>query len=290
MVQAATIIHTRTRSCDFPSTLAVCPSVLSSSEVAQVHKQILAATRSIDTMRQDEVRYMVYTCGNHIVAGMVSFLKNLAENSAADEKFFADEKGRSIYAFVGFAFRKGHSITPRIDKKVLWDKFKSYMEPIWERTVLETQTSNLTEMGFPEADIREPAGAETVAEQTLYIMGANDTHLFSYWLGQALQGKAVSFCSNLTDARVVKEKAFRILTTKANTIERIKKEAAAPPQTRSMPADVSSRSSAGSYQKKNADRKGGGSHGQTFIGTSKNLWILIAGLIFILILLIVLLR
>lgn len=272
MIQAAMIIHTRTRSCDFPSPLAVYPSALSSGEAEQVRKQILAATRSIDTMRQDDVRYMVYTCGNYVVAGMVSFLKNLAENSADDEKFFADDKGRSIYAFVGFTFRKGHSITPRIDKKVLWDNFKSYMEPVWDRTVLETRTSSLVAMDFPEAGMKEPVGAESVAGQTLSIMSADDADVFSHWLGQALRGKMVSFCSNIADVRVAKEKAFRIITTTTNIITRMKEEAVAPTRhtTGAAHSNVAGSASAGVQQKKNVVRNRNGSDGKTFRGNSNN--------------------
>ena len=293
MTQAAMIIHTRTRSCDFPSMLAVCPSVLSSSEIEQVRRQILAATRSIDSMRQDEVRYMVYSCGSYIVSGMVSFLKNLADHPDDDEKFFADEKGRSIYAFAGFVFRKGSPRTPRIDKKVLWDNFKLYMEPVWERTVLETQTSNFVEMDFPEADVRESAGAESVADQTLYIVGVDDAAIASYWLGQALQGKAVSFCSNVTDVRVVKEKTFHVLTTTANIIERMKREAIVappPPQPRVASLDAATRSSTDSYAKKNSVRNETSVHGRKFGKKFPSVCMVLLGVIFVLIALFLLLR
>lgn len=296
MAQAAMIIHTRTRSCDFPSTLAVCPAALSHSEVEQVRKKILAATRFIDGMRLNEVRQMVYTCGNYVVAGMVSFLKNLANENAGEEKFFTDEKGRNIYAFVGIVFQRGNQVTPFIDRRVLWENFKLYMEPVWGHTVLETQISRFVEVDFADAGSVEPVGGETVDGQTLYVMGVDDTSIFSYWLGQALKGKtAVSFCSNITDFRVAKEKNFRMLTTTANIVERIKKKTAVSPpplphQTRSMSVNPSVSSFSGSCQKKNVVRNGNGSHGKKFGGKSNNIWIPIVSAIFVLILLLLLLR
>lgn len=284
MVRAAMIVHTRTRLCDFPSTLAVCPSVLGSSELEQMRRQILTATRSIDSMRQNDVRYMVYTCGSYIVSGMVSFLKNLTDDPAADEKFFKDEKGRSIYAFVGFLFPKGTSVTPRLDKKVLWDHFKSYMEPVWERTVLDTQASNFVEMDFSPAGEMAPPKTESVAGLTLSIMGADDASIFSYWLGQALRGKDVSFCSNITDFRVVKEKSFHIMTTTANIVERMKREATSVPPPRPVRSDVIGSTAFDDGKKKTSFRSSSASIGKTSsMGKSRSIWILILGVLFVVI-------
>ena len=231
MVKAAVIIHTGTYFCDFPSTFAVCPSMLSSDDINKIRKQVLAATRSIDDLNKDEIRYMVYSSNNHVVAGMVSFLKNLANNNDDEKKFFSDAKGRSMYAFVGFVFQIPTTNIPLINKNVLWDNFKNYMEPIWERTILDTQMSNFTDINFQENNIPlEPVGAEDIDGITLYVRDVNSTTIFSYWLGQALMGKNVSFCSNIIDFRVVKERPFDIITTTTNIVERMKQDITSPTQ------------------------------------------------------------
>ena len=291
MVQAAMIIHTRTRLCDFPSTLAVCPSMLNGREVEQIRKQILAATRSIDSMGQNEVRQMVYTCGSYVIAGMVSFLRNLADGISADEKFYTDEKGRSIYAFVGFVFQAGNQSIPVIDKKVLWGSFKNYMEPVWECTVLETVASNFADISFQETMPTEPTGAEFVSGMTLYATGPDSKPIYLYWLGQALKGKAVSFCSNITDFRVLKDKPFRIIATTANIIERIKRETASTRSTNPIDTTNCSVSNSGAYTlSADAEKKTLHHAKKPLIGLISNeksnkIWIIILVVLFVVIVL-----
>ena len=57
---------------------------------------------------------------------------------------------------------------------------------------------------------------------TLYPVSAGDDTFFSYYLDRALSGHTVSFCSNVTDFRVVKERGFDAVTTNHNVIERMK--------------------------------------------------------------------
>lgn len=282
MARASVIIHTRTRLCDFPSTLAVCPSVIGSSDADKIRKQILSATRSIDSLGQSETRQMIYTCGSYVVAGMVSFLKNLANNSVDDEKFFYDEKGRNIYAFVGFVFEGKNQSTPVIDKKILWDNFKTYMEPVWDRNVLDIQSSNFISINFESTSPIEPTGKESASGITLYTIGLDDSSTFSYWLGQALKGTSVSFCSNITDFRVVKDKPFNIITTTTNNIERIKRDAVSktiPVQTNSPSVpSTTNRNTLNEHQKKNPAQSESSTVGQN----SKNMWLIVGAVLIIL--------
>ncbi len=224
MTQAAVIIHTKTRFCDYPSVPAVCPSFFKDDEIRIVHKKILAATRSIDLMNKNEERQMVYSSGKYVIAGMVSFLKNLANDNNEDEMYFRDEGDRSIFAFVGFVFPVGVINTPLITKKILWDNFKIYMEPVWQRRILDTQFSNYNEVEFNDVITSETTEEISIDDMTLYHMSFDDANVFSYWLGQALMGKTVSFCSNVTDYEVVKERIFTVITTTNNIIERVKND------------------------------------------------------------------
>lgn len=286
MTQAAMIIHTRTRLCDFPSALAVCPSSLSSGDAQKVRKRILAATRSIDIMGQNEVRRMIYTCGDLVVAGMVSFLKNFSDNNVDDEKFFYDEVGRGIYAFVGFVFQAKNQNTPLIDKKILWDNFKNYMEPVWEWKVLDTQSSNFAEIDFSSANAKESISSEVVSDMTLYTTGATDAAIFSYWLGQALKGNSVSFCSNITDFKVVKDRTFNIITTTTNIIERIKREVPSQHKDQSPPIHSTTENTHYNKQKKNLIPNETSIAGKSF----KNMWLIVGVVLIILVFMVLLLK
>lgn len=287
------IIHTRTRLCDFPSTFAVCPSMLEHGEVDQIRKKVLLATRSIDSLRQDEVRHMVYTCGKYVVAGMVSFLKNLADDKIEDEKFYTDEKGRGIYAFVGFVFQSRNQGTPLINKKVLWDNFKTYMGSIWERNVLETQVSNYVNIALQDIIETEPAGAESASDMTMYAMKSDSTPAFLYWLEQASKGTNVSFCSNITDFRVVKDKPFSIITTTANIVDRMKRGGESSTPTHSsnhMLSNVGDYPSFSSPEKKNQSHKAHSSNGKRLGGRLSGIWVIMLGILFISIIFLILLK
>lgn len=242
MTEAAIIIHTRTKFCDFPSALAVSPSVLNREELTQVRKKILETTRAIDNLHRNEVRMMIYSFGDYVVAGMTSFLNCFADYNTDSSRYFVDEKGRNIYAFIGFVFKKNMLSTPSVDKNTLWNCFIKYMAPIWEDSLLETQYSSFEEMSFCPKLLGEHIDGEMVSDLRMYHLGNDDVDVFSYWLEKAIKGEDISFCSNITDFRVVKEKSFHIITTTNNIIERARIELAYNASDKiHMPSDVDSR-------------------------------------------------
>ena len=222
MQKGAFLIHSRNIHCDFPSTFAVCPPGLSSVEMEQMRNKILSATRFIDSLPPHEVRRLVVSCGDKVLAGVVSFLENMASGDRGDARFFRDKEGRPLYAFIGVVFHTGGQGVPILTPSVLWDKFKQYMEPVWERTLLSTQTSAYEEIDVSTEPFNLPMQGVSVDALTLYPVSAGDDTFFSYYLDRALSGHTVSFCSNVTDFRVVKERGFDAVTTNHNVIERMK--------------------------------------------------------------------
>ena len=115
MQKGAFLIHSRNIHCDFPSTFAVCPSDLSSEEMEQMRNKILSATRFIDSLPPHEVRRLVVSCGDKVLAGVVSFLENMASGDRGDARFFRDKEGRPLYAFIGVVFHTLYHIVVRRD-------------------------------------------------------------------------------------------------------------------------------------------------------------------------------
>lgn len=238
MPKAAIIIHTRTKHCDYPSALSAAPEGLASKTASSMRNAILAATRSIDTLDKNAVRRVVFSADGWVMAGMVAFLSHLADGSSADDNLFTDEKGRSIYAFVGLVFQAGQE-APQIEKAALWEGFKKYMSPVWERTVLDLQISSFEEAEALSA-AGEPQSGQTAGGLTFYTVNGDDSEVFAYYLTQAAQGKEISFCSNIVDFRVIKDRAFDIITTAPNLIERAERELTAPQpaEQETAPADT----------------------------------------------------
>ncbi len=197
--------------------------------IDKIRKQILLSTSSIDSLQENEVRQLIYSCDNYVIAGMVSFLKNFADSNKDDKRFFYDIKGRVIFAFVGLVFEKDETNQkiPTINKKVLWDIFKDNISDIWERTVIEFKRGVTAKLDFEnETPFKPSAKAENVPGVTMYLSGSDDSSIFSYWLSRAMNKEEnVSFCSNITDFRLVKDKQFNVITTTPNIIQRMKMEA-----------------------------------------------------------------
>lgn len=287
MAQVAIIIHTKTKNSDYPPSLSVYPSVLEAKEINQIYKMILAATRSIDNLKQNEVRKIVYTCGDFIIVGMVSFLRNMADDNIDDEIYFLDNKERNIYAFIGLVFPKDSQLkdVPIIEKQILWKKFKDYMGPIWERKVFETQNSLFEEIDFEYIKHYDYVPATSVNGIDFYTMNYDDTAVFLYWIAQALNGKSVSFCSNITDFRVIKDKPFTAITTTTNLIERMKVECAnnCTPQQHTSPKQIPN-NNYNTQEKKNTSK----GEPSSIVKNSKKNWINIAGILFVILVLIML--
>ena len=234
MSRIEVLIHTRTNECDFPSSqFAISPSVIDSSSMEKIRTQIKASTFSIDSLNENEVRHLIYSCGNYIIAGMVSFLKNFADSNTDDERFFYDIKGRKTFAFVGLVIEidKSNQQIPIINKNILWKIFKTNISDIWERKVIEFRRGITAELDFEKEEPLKPsAKAEKISGVTMYVSGADDSPIFSYWLSRALKGDTVSFCSNITDSDLVKNKQFSVITTTTNIIQRMRMEEASSAQ------------------------------------------------------------
>ena len=226
MSKAAFIIYTRTKCCDYPSRLNVYPNGIPQPVYASMREVIVSAAQSIDTLDQDKARLVIYSAENCVIAGMVAFLKYLADGSSADVNMYTDAKGRSIYAFVGLVFKKGQK-APLITKASLWEGFKKYMSPVWERSSYEEAINaafeDFAEAGSPD----KPQGKQTAGGINFYTINGDDSAVFEYYLEQAARGEKVSFCSNIVDFRVINQRPFKVITTTPNIIARAKKELSA---------------------------------------------------------------
>ncbi len=222
MPKAAVIIHTCTKYCDYPSLLTVVPEGIPDDAERSMRKKIFEATRTIDTLEKDAVRAVIFTVDSYVMAGLVAFLRHLSGSSPEDERFYTDERGRSIYAFTGAVFRQRQQV-PRLDKKVLWKCFRKYMDPVWEAASLAVQTSSFEE--FPVLhDTGKSDRMQTFDGSNFYEISGDDTRLFHYWLRKASKGQQVSFCSNIIDYRIIKERIFTTVTTTANNLKRAEQE------------------------------------------------------------------
>ena len=226
-VRIAPIIHTRTYSCDFNSEFMVRPDTFMDSDIKWARKNVLNATGAIDGMHGE--RWLVIDNGKYRIAGLVGFLKNICEkcNLSNEEleksqTLFCDDKGRLVYAFIGVVIDKANSFEiGEITYEYLWRKFLELIFPIWKRTYQEVILKSFEEERFEKCNSSSIDVAENFGTQKLYEVNATlDMKRFQYYLGNVAMSN-FSFCSNLTEYKLVEKCDFTAISTSRNIIVRM---------------------------------------------------------------------
>lgn len=230
MTKAAPLIHARTLHCDFNPHLLARPDDFTDSQTLTVAKKIREATTAIDSLTG--FRWIVFHAGTHCIAGVVGYIDKLAKKAGAEPAFSQDEKGRRTYAFIGVAIPAGAGqMVPELTYNQLWQWYETYAGKVWEQAVVNTQATAYEDLDT-YAEISTPDSGEEICGQTFYETSpAGDEKLFYYYLQQALNGKDVSYCSNLTNLRDVENSSYQAITTTANTKKRFKEGGAKKKQT-----------------------------------------------------------
>lgn len=220
-MKVANIIHTRTFRCDFNPHFMVRPKDFTDSDIKWARKIVLSATSSIDSLQGE--RWIVADDGKHRIAGIVCFVSRLAELAEVENEttYFVDERGRNIYAFVGIVVKSDETVESLPTYKDFWNAYKSYVAEKWERTVVETTSSEYEEKSFSENSPSQkiPTGKKVHNKEFFESSSSEDKELFSYYFCNITKDK--SFCSNLIDFSAVKSSPFSIVTTSQNIIHRL---------------------------------------------------------------------
>lgn len=220
-MNVSNIVHTRTFHCDFNPKFLLRPDDFDESEIKWARQFVLAATASIDNLHG--VRWLVADNGKHRMVGIVCFVHELAKQArqSNQDAFFVDERGRSVYAFVGFVWKSGECAESLPTYTDFWDVYRSCVAEKWERTVAESTLSPYSDRNFSGQFSTEqiPSENKSIGEKTFFeSVSRYDEILFSYYV-QNISQKS-SFCSNLTDFSAVKTTPFSIVSTSQNVISR----------------------------------------------------------------------
>ena len=224
-MKAKTLIYSLTLRSDF--NFLVFPSGLSAKSTGQIHK-IIMGTTSWFGIKDDELRYLVFSCENKVLFGLVSYLRYLSDNNPNDEKFFEDRFRRRTYAFIGFLLDQDTPYIPQIDKKIVWNIFKKYMDKLWELDPLEIQYTQYEEIDFSAVKTNvkyEPYFS--IGDTNYYIADEKtDLDLLYFYLDKALHGENVLFMANITNGNLIDKPEFRSasITTSLDNIEYMKEK------------------------------------------------------------------
>lgn len=234
MIKIAPLIHSRTYCCDFNTDFLVRPDTFMSSDIEWARDNILSATNNIDLL--DGVRWLIIKKENIIVAGIVCFIKDLINLiSLSDEQqkeanlYIKDDKGRRIYAFIGFAINNKDKDEVNIDfsHEYLLNTFIKYIQPVWNHKVVDTTKiafnnnypTKITSKNNPDISVKEINNIKYYETNTV-----RDKDLFDYYLQTVNNLNELRFCSNITEMDTLKEYKFNIVTTSNRNIERLEEE------------------------------------------------------------------
>ena len=226
-MKIAPLIHSRTFEVDFNSKFAVRPDDFTDSDIEWAREKILPSTQDLNIL--NDVRFVVASKGGKCFAGVACMLdlfaeKFLSADERADaEKFFCDNRGRYIKLFLGFVIKDTASNKiPDVRFSDLWQMFKEYLAPEWNRKAPETVLApyrDIREKSF--ASSKPPKPAQIFQGVELYEMSsAVNEKLFDEYLARALK-QNLAFCTNLDRAQPIEDKIYHAVTTTADIINRL---------------------------------------------------------------------
>lgn len=234
MIKIAPLMHSRTYCCDFNTDFLVRPDTFMSSDIEWARDNILSATNNIDLL--DGVRWLIIKKENTIVAGIVCFIKDLINlTSLSDEQqkeanlYIKDDKGRRIYAFIGFAIdnKDKDEVNMDFSYEYLLNTFIKYIQPVWNHKLVDTTkvtfnnyySTKITSRNNPDISVKEINNIKYYETNTV-----RDKDLFDYYLQTVNNLNELRFCSNITEMDTLKEYKFNIVTTSNRNIERLEEE------------------------------------------------------------------
>ena len=231
-MKIAPLIHSRTLYRDFNPNFAVRPADLN---VDWAMNKILPSTRDIDIL--DGMRRVVANDGKICIAGIACNFKMFAEKflsaeeCAAAEKYFCDERGREIKVFLGYAFKDGG--VPDVSDSKLWQMFEKYFAPQWELQTPETVIAPYESCGVKSVTKRP-------FDKKFYPTNErDDIALFEQCLAERK-----NFCSNVDAVKIAQDGQYEIITASQSVINRLQAEAQkkTPPPPSSNRAQTAERS------------------------------------------------
>lgn len=233
-MKIAPLIHSRTFEVDFNSKFAVRPDDFTDSDIEWAREKILPSTQDLNIL--NDVRFVVASKGGKCFAGVACMLDLFAEKFlSADERayaenFFCDNRGRYIKLFLGFVIKNSTAnkipdVMPSDLWQMLWQMFKEYLAPEWNRKAPETVLApyrDIREKSF--ASSKPPKPAQIFQGVELYEMSsAVNEKLFDEYLAIALK-KNLAFCANLDRAQPIEDKIYQAVTTTADIINRLREK------------------------------------------------------------------
>lgn len=216
-MEVAPLIFSRTGQCDYNSKFAVRPKEF--SEIQWARSKILAATRNIS--RFNGIRRIVAAKNGICIAGIVCAMKHfvndcLSGTEKEDAQPYSHIRGTLYGVFLGYAFKGNANEIPSVSYSDLWQWFKEYLVPEWEK-----KSARTVEVDYFSWDKVKHAHAKNHGTEFYDSATFNEESLFEEYLARALK-EDVAFCSNVENIQAVEDGIYTAVTTSASNVDKLK--------------------------------------------------------------------
>lgn len=202
-INAAVIIHSRTRYRDFREGLLVRPADMTGEQAYRWKKQILRCTREPEEMRTGhQVRRAVIGDGVYGAVGVAAYFRDLATGS------FEDEGRRPAYGFVGLIWKIDSFFQPCTfpSMEVFQGLVESYVVPRWEEPKNTKDAEAATLSAYQECwDETAYVDADTAVRQALEQAVRGENVFYCTGLPEQISEREVSMDSGTGEKRKVAE-------------------------------------------------------------------------------------
>ena len=216
-MEVAPLIFSRTGQCDYNSKFAVRPKEF--SEIQWARSKILAATRNIS--RFNGIRRIVAAKNGICIAGIVCTMKYFVNNclpnaEKEDAQPYSHIRGTLYGVFLGYSFKGNANEIPDVNYSDLWQWFKEYLAPEWEK-----KSARTVEVDYFTWDRVKSAHVTNHGTEFYDSAAINEENLFEEYLSRALT-EEVAFCSNVENIQAVEDGIYTAVTTSASNVDKLK--------------------------------------------------------------------
>lgn len=148
---------------------------------------------------------------------MKYFVNNcLSGTEKEDAQPYSHIRGTLYGVFLGYAFKGNGNEIPDVNYSDLWQWFKEYLAPEWEK-----KSARTVEVDYFSWDKVKPAPKTNHGTEFYDSAVSNDKKLFDEYLSRALT-EEVAFCSNVENIQAVEDGIYTAVTTSASNVDKLK--------------------------------------------------------------------
>jgi len=215
------IIYTRTYYMDYSPSFYICPSIFDEKMIEKYRDYILDSLTYANMIKEE--RRVVVSENEYTILGYTCEMENLLIDKSNTDllSYIKDNKGRSVIAFVGIAFKTAELPYKYIPKNIDLIISKVFLKFVVDKKRwFDREKNHYTEEAF-DIEVEEYVKNNIVEDKTEFnnkiIFASNDStdkEIFFRTIAVVNTQKECSFCSDYYGIESVANSKFQIITSR----------------------------------------------------------------------------